>query len=204
MKLALSLCLLSFGVFIASCSTEISRNNGSPPDVTSVPTAESHSSPTVENDSSPNPNDVVIFDGKNYIKKNGWKIPSRKDIYKDDTYDGGLVQRTTESGKRVETTTTRYFYKTTWLYSQDFYFEGSGLDWMKGQLESPSFLEMSVKGKVFFYSIFTEKIMPPPQSNNDPHEDPFRYKIMDADGDGIFETLLGKNDDIVVPDWVLK
>ena len=41
--------------------------------------------------------------------------------------------------------------------------------------------------------------MSPPPSNIDPHEDPVIYQIMDADGDGIFETLLGDYHEIIVP-----
>jgi hypothetical protein len=95
-------------------------------------------------------------------------------------------------------------FKTPWIHSEVFKYEGGDLDWMKGQLESVSYLEMSANRKVFFYSIFTEKVVLPPPSNNDPHDDPFRYQIMDADGDGIFETLMGEYDEIVVPDWALR
>jgi hypothetical protein len=196
----------------SSCSDAARVNNTVTSDVNRPRAVENQSpgnvsdqsSQTVEWSPSRNPKDVVVFDGKNYIKKSGWKVPPRKHSYKDETYESDLERRTTESGKRVITTTIEYIYKTPWLYSQDFYFEGGGLESMKGQLESASFLEMSANGKVFFYSVFTQKVLSPPPSNNDSHEDPFRYKIMDANGDGIFETLLGDYDEIIVPNWVLK
>ena len=34
---------------------------------------------------------------------------------------------------------------------------------MKGNLKSDGFLELSVKGKIFLYSIFAEKVVPPPR-----------------------------------------
>lgn len=203
---------LSFLFYSSSCSGAGGVNSAATTNANDAPAAANEtegnvsdqSSMIVESSPSPKPKDVVVFDGKNYIKKRGWKTPSRNDAYIDDTYDQGIVERVTENGKQVRTKTIDYIFKTPWLYSQDFYFKGRGLESMKGQLESTSFLEMSVNGKVFFYSIFTQKVVSPPPSNNDPHEDPFRYQIMDADGDGIFETLLGDYDELVVPNWVLK
>ena len=54
------------------------------------------------------------------------------------------------------------------------------------------------------YSITVEKVVTPSPSNNEDHVDPFGYRIQDRDGDGIFETLLPRGTDIVVPNWVLK
>ena len=206
------LLVLSFLFHTSSCSSDVVVNNAATTNFNSPPAAENQnagnvsdqSSQDVESGPSSKPKDVVVFDGKNYLKKSGWKVPSRKEAYLNDTYDQGVVERVTKNGKQVRTKTIDYIFKTPWLYSQDFYFVGRGLESMKGQLESTSFLEMSVNGKVFFYSIFTQKVVSPPPSNNDPHEDPFRYQIMDADGDGIFETLLGDYDEIIVPNWVLK
>lgn len=203
---------LSFLFHTSSCSSANVVNNTATTNFNSPRATENQNagnvldqpSQTGERSPSPKPKDVVLFDGKNYIKKSGWKKPSRNDAYIDDMYDQGDVKRVTENGKQVTTDTVDYIFKTPWHYSQDFYFEGSGLDLMKGQLESTSFLEISVNGKVFFYSVFTKRVASPPPSNNDPHEHPFRYKIMDADGDGVFETLLGGHDEIIVPDWVLK
>lgn len=212
MEIRVSLFLLFF-VFISSCSKSTEKSNVSTSGVKPLETAASNPqvnlqnapTPTVESKSTPNPKDVVRFDGTNYIKKSGWKVPSRNDTYVDDTYDQGNVKRMTENGKQVEMKTVNYLYKAPWLYSQDFYFEGRELDYMKGSLSAGHFFEMSVNGKVFMYTIGgNEKVVPPPGSNSDPHKDPFGYQIMDKDGDGIFETLLGPFDEIIVPNWVLK
>jgi hypothetical protein len=211
---ASTLLFLSLSIIFhsSSCSRHVEVNSVGTPDLRPVETnavnsnvsAQNTPVQTVESKSPSNPLDKVLFDGKNYIKKNGWKVPSRRDMYKDEAYDDRPVQRITESGKRVDTTTSSYFAKDPALYTQEFYFEGRDLDWMKGQLEYLSILEMSVKGKVFFYSVSTQKVVSPPPSNVDNHEEPFSYQIMDTDGDGIFETLLGDYDEIIVPNWVLK
>lgn len=111
---------------------------------------------------------------------------------------------TTEDGKKIEVSTIHYSYKTPKSYSEDFDYEVPYLEKMKGKLRSEGFTAYSVNGKSFMYAVFVERVVPPPASNSDPHEDPFVYTIMDADGDGIFETLLGDYDEIVVPNWVLK
>lgn len=200
-----------FGVYISACSTGIDdRNSGtsSPkPAGNTVLNSEGNLPntpvPPIES-SSPNRRDIVLFDGKNYIKKSGWKTPSRSNAYIDESYDQGEVERLTVSGKQVKTKTLLYDYKTPCLYSQDFHYDGRDLDYLKGKLESLSFLEMSVNGKVFMYSISVEKVVTPPPSNNGPHVEHFGYQIQDRDGDGIFETLVGHDGDIIVPNWVLK
>lgn len=210
MKVALSLYLLLLGVHIFGCTKAVEENNAgisSPKPAENVllnseATPQNTPRPSIES-SSPNPRDVVLFDGKNYIKKSGWKKPSRSDTYVDENYDQGDPWRVTKSGKKVMTKTILYGYRTPWLHSEDFYYEGRKLDYLKGKLESLSFLEMSANGKVFMYSISVEKVVSPP-SNNESHQDPFGYRIMDADGDGIFETLVHADGDIVVPDWVLQ
>ncbi len=211
MKMSLTLYLLLFGVHIFGCSKAVEENNavGTPSlmpaqDAPANIWAKSRSnmpSQPIES-SSPSPRDFVLFDGKNYIKKNGWKKPSKKDTYKDENYDQGDAERVTKSGKRVRTKTDLFLIR--WLHSQDFIYKGRELDYLKGKLESTSFIEMSANGKVFFYSVFVEKVVSSPPSNDEPHEHLTSYRIMDADGDGIFETLLGDYDEIVVPDWVLK
>ncbi len=212
MKLVLSLFLLFLGVHIFACSNAVNENNAVE---TPVPThvqddpaniwANSRSNmPSLPIEvSSPSPRDVVLFDGKNYIKKNGWKKPSKKNTYKDEKYDQGDAERTTKRGKQIRTKTDRYLIRPPWLHSQDFIYEGRDLDYLKGKLESFTFMEMSANGRVFLYSIMVKKVESTPPSNGD-HWEPFVYEIMDADGDGIFETLLGDYDEIVVPNWVLK
>lgn len=211
MKVTLSMYLLLFGVHISACSTGIDDRNsgasGPKPAGNTVLNSEVNlqktPGPPIES-SSPNRRDIVLFDGKNYIKKSGWKTPSRSDTYIDESYDQGKGEGVTVSGKRVRTNTIFYLYKVPWLYSQDFYYEGRDLDYLKGKLESLSFMEISVNGKVFMYSISTQKVVEPPPSMNEDHEDPFGYQIQDRNGDGIFETLLGDYDEIIVPNWVLK
>ncbi len=210
MRMSLILYLLLFGFHIFGCSKAVPENNTGTSNLKPAENAVLNSeviprntpSPSIERPS-PNPRDVVLFDGTNFIKKSGWKMPPKNDTYIDENYDQGDPERLTKSGKKVKTNTILYGYRTPWLYSEDFFYEGRNLDYLKAKLESFSFLEMSANGKVFFYSIFAQKVVSPP-SDNEPHLDPFSYQIMDADGDGVFETLLGDYDEIVVPNWVLR
>ena len=207
MRIVLSLCLLLFGVHFSGCSNGTERADARAPGPQTTENAlintEANQQVTpnlsVET-SSPNPRDVVLFDGKNYIKKSGWKTPSKDDTYIDDSYDQGSVEGASEDGKRVKTNTVLYGYRTSWWHSQDFYYEGQDLDYLKGKLESLSFMETSVNGKVFMYSVTVGPLI----LNDLDHREPFGYQIQDADGDGIFETLLSKDADIVVPNWVIK
>jgi hypothetical protein len=61
-------------------------------------------------------------------------------------------------------------------------------------------METSVNRKVFMYSI----TVGPLNLNDRDHRDPFVYQIQDRDGDGLFETLLGDYDEIILPNWVLR
>jgi hypothetical protein len=215
MKPILSLLLLVSGFYISACSKAVEENNAvgtlrpmptqdDPANIWAQSRSNMPSRP-IES-SSPTSRDVVLFDGKNYIKKNGWKKPSKKDTYKDENYDQGDAERVTRSGKRVRTKTDLYLIRPPWLHSQDFIYKGQELDNLKGTLASFSFTEMSANGKVFLYSITVEKVVSPAPSNSSTpdHEDPFIYEIMDADGDGIFETLLRDYDELIVPIWVLN
>lgn len=208
MKVLLSLYSLLLVVHISGCSKGIEGNNAAPSEpkptvnavLPSTTNFENTPRPSDEN-ASPNPRDVVLFDGKNYIKKSGWKTPSRNDTYIDESHDQGSVESRTEKGKQVRTKTLFYGYRTSWWHSQNFFYEGRDLDYLKGKLESLSFMEISVNGKVFMYSITVGPLM----LNDLDHRDPFGYRIQDRDGDGIFETLLGDHyDEIVAPNWVLK
>jgi hypothetical protein len=220
MKLALSLLLLFLGVHISACSKAVEENNAvgtpglmpaqdAPANIWGKSRSNMPSQPIEI--SSPGPRDVVLFDGKNYIKKNGWKKPSKKDTYKDETYDQGDAERVTKSGKRVNTKTDHYSILPPWLHSENFFYKGRELDYLKGKLESLYFLEMSANGKIFLYTISGKKIVSSSgektvssaTSNSDDHEDAFTYQILDNNGDGVFETLV-YDDEIIVPDWVLK
>lgn len=210
MKLRLFFCLL-FGLHIVSCTKDIKKNNIAPANSETARTAENEPTRTVSNQSTetvessppPNTNHNVFFDGKNYIKKNGWKKPPKKDAYKDENYGQGDREGVTKSGKQIGTKTYHYLIRPLWLHSQDFIYEGRELDNMKGKLEASFFLETSASNKVFSYSISVKKVESAPPSDGD-HWEPFIYEIMDADGDGIFETLLGDYDEIIVPNWVLR
>jgi hypothetical protein len=209
---------LSF-LFHASCSNTAEVNDVATVNVSNARADENRnarnvsgqSSETVESSPYPKRKDFVFFDGKNYIKKIGWKVPSRKDAYVDETYDSSPEQGSTTGGKRVYTTTSIYNYKTHSLHSQDFYFEGKDLDYLNGKYESGYFMEISAKGKIFMYTISGKKIVSSSgegtvssaTSNSDSHEDPFTYRILDKNGDGVFETLVYE-DELIVPDWVLK
>ena len=156
---------------------------------------------------SPKSREYVSFDGTNYIKKSGWRVPSRIGAYPSDANDADDPKRMTESGKQVEMVTNFYVYKSPWNYSQIFCYEGSALDFMKGKISAGHFFEMSFDAHVFMYTVGgNQKVSESTaMSNVGSHEDPFVYQIMDKDGDGIFETLLGgEYEDIVVPEWVLK
>jgi hypothetical protein len=196
-------------LLISSCSKVIVENKTTATSSDTAKTADiesatvSNQSPeTVQSVPSSNPRDTVFLDGKNYIKKSGWKVPSRKNIYIDDSPYQVIVTGKTKAGHEVKMSTIHYIYRTPWIYSEDFYWGGQDLEYLKGKLKSDNFSEMSANGKVFMYSINVEKIVPPPASNSDPHEDPFMYRIQDRNGDGIFETLLGE--DFIVPNWVLR
>lgn len=207
MKVTLYIYLLLFGVHFSGCSSGIEGNNPtrSDPDSTENSVLSSSSvhlqnTPGASGESSPpNPRDVVLFDGTYYKKKSGWKSPPKNDTYIDESYDQGSVEGRTEEGKRVRTNTLLYGYRESWWHSQDFYYEGRDLDYLKGKLEAISFMEIRVNGKVFMYSI----TVGPLTLNDLDHRDPFGYRIQDRDGDGLFETLLPRDADVVVPNWVL-
>lgn len=110
------------------------------------------------------------------------------------------MEGATEKGKQVRVKSILYGYRTPWWHSQDFYDGRGDLDYLKGKLESLSFMEISTNGKIFMYSI----TVGPLRLNDLDHRDPFGYRIQDRDGDGIFETLLLRDADIVVPNWILK
>jgi len=176
-----------------------------------VQTAENQSAIPVSNRSaeivaskSPsNPRDPVVFDGKNYVKKSGWSVPPHNDTYVDDAYPEDAAKGTTKVGKAVKVSTIHYIYNIPWIYSETFSFDGSGLDYLKGKIESKYFTELRANGKIFMYTIPGRKVTGLP-ANIEPHEDPFVYQIQDRDGDGIFETLLNGGQDIIVPNWVFK
>lgn len=204
MRTGVFMSLLFFGVHLAACSKAVEKSSvGNPAETVSSNSEailQKTPAPTVESESPTNPKDVVLFDGKNYIKKSGWKPPSREDTYVDESHDQGDFIYLTDNGKRVKTNTILYLYRTSWWHSQDFHYERSDLDYLKGKLESVSFMEKSANGKVFMYSITVGPMI----LNDHDHRDPFGYRIQDRDGDGIFETLLPDDADIVVPNWVLK
>lgn len=197
----------------SSCSSEAGVDNAATSNLNGAPVVENQSvrnvsdqsSPSAEGSPSQNPKDVVLFDGKNYIKKSGWKVPSYDDTYINDTYQlhGKPVEKMTENGKKVKMYAKQYIYKIPPRYSEEFNFKGDDLNYMKGALERSSFFEARANGKVFMYSVFMQKV-PPAAASNSAHELPNQYQIQDTDGDGIFETMLGDYDEIIVPNWVLK
>ncbi|MGD9590347.1 MAG: hypothetical protein AB7Q37_11580 [Pyrinomonadaceae bacterium] len=208
MKVLVSLFLLAIAFSILSCSKAVEETNpaanSGPVQISEneSPTPVSNQSPVgVESKSPLKPRDRVVVEGRDYIKKSGWTIPSGavKDITERQT-DKGI----TKDGKELEVILIFYDYEAPKSYSENFYYDGPNLEYMKGRLRSGGFTEYSVNSRVFMYAVFAKKLAPPPASNSDPHEDPFVYTIKDADGDGIFETLLGDYDKILVPDWVLK
>ena len=210
MKVRVSLCLLGLALSNSSCS-KVEENNVAPTNMNTVQTAENRSATPVSNRSaeivaskSPsNPRDPVVFDGKNYVKKSGWSVPPRNDTYVDDAYPEDAAKGTTKVGKAVKVSTIHYIYNIPWIYSETFSFDGSGLDYLKGKIESKYFTELRANGKIFMYTIPGRKVTGLP-ANIEPHEDPFVYQIQDRDGDGIFETLLNGGQDIIVPNWVFK
>ena len=103
----------------------------------------------------------------------------------------------------MKVSTIHYIYNIPWIYSETFSFDGSGLDYLKGKIESKYFTELRANGNIFMYTTPGRKVTGLP-ANIEPHEDPFVYQIQDRDGDGIFETLLSGGQDIIVPNWVFK
>lgn len=210
MRIAPSLCLLLFGTHFFACSGAIGDRRAGP----SVPKPAENAllNSAVDPRATPGPSgenashdtrDTVVFDGKNHIRRTGWKTPPKKDTDIDESYDQGDVMYLTESGRRVRTNTVLYLYRTPWWHLQDFHYDRGDLDYLKGKLEVVSFMEMSANGKIFLYSISVETVVPVPSNSLD-HQDPFGYRILDRDGDRIFETLLARDAEIVVPNWVLR
>lgn len=212
MKLLSSLLLLFLGVYVAGFSKAVEENNGGTSSmksaenvlVNSEVNSRNTSSQPIES-SSPSRRDIVFFDGKNYIKKNGWKKPPKKDTYKDETYSQGEMSElelATKQGKRVKAKRDLYYIRPLWWHSQDFIYKGQELDYLKGKLRAGFFTEISVNSKVFLYNITVEKVVSgiPPDGD---HREPFVYEIMDSDGDGIFETLVQDDENSIVPNWVL-
>ena len=190
----------------ANKETEVSANASTANSTeSSVANATSnHSSDMIGNSSPTNPRKTVLFDGKNYIKKSGWKGPPKEGTYLEQSEGVRIFVHKTLTGKEVQTKRFHYIYRSPWFYSQDFYYDGADLNVIKGRLEANYFLQFAANEKVFMYSIFGKKVVPPPSSNNEPHEDPFGYRIMDTDGDGVFETFLGDYEELIVPNWVLR
>lgn len=211
MKVTVSLCSFVLAIIsISSCSKAIVENSaGTAANSSAAQTAENESVRSVSNQStqtdkrksSPGPRGEVISAGKDYIKNSGWTVPSGAET---DVTERQTDMGTTKDGKAVQVILIFHDYKAPKSYSENFYYEGPNLDNMKGRLRSGGFTKYGANGKIFMYAVFVEKVVPPPASNSDPHEDPFVYQIMDADGDGIFETLLGDYDKIIVPNWVVK
>jgi hypothetical protein len=198
-KVSVSLILIVFGFYIFSCSKTASVNNTDSTDL-------NYALPS-ETKSPLNSEDVVVRNGKNYIKKNGWLLPPLRDRKLVRT---SVLQWSTAKGKKVGVTSTHYIFEKpllyshdSWLYSQDFSYEDGTLDYLKGKLESEFFMEFSLNGKVFMYSIFAKEVRELPPSNTDPSEERFVYQIADNDGDGVFETLVN-DEEVIVPKWVLK
>ncbi len=189
MKMPISLCLLVLTLLVSSCSKTAGVNNAAKNVVKDANTTEKQQPSNSE--------DEVPIPRMNQAKASGWQVPPpNRDVVRKSVAD---MQTTT--GKQVKVTSTdySYAYENPWSYSEDF------RD-LRGpvKLESVFFSEYSGKGRVFMYSIMAKEVRAPPVSNRVPHEDSFVYKIMDADGDGIFETLLGDYDEIIVPNWVVK
>ena len=123
MKTSFSLCLIVIAFWISSCSKAIVGNNPASPNTTEAPEPErsrpasTQSAETVESRTSSNPRDAVLFDGKDYIKKSGWNVPSKNETYveKRETQ----IERT-QNGKEVKVTSIHYIYKSPRFYSEDF------------------------------------------------------------------------------------
>ena len=202
-------CLFLCAFHTSSCSNARVENPGGTANSPTEQLAENRSTPRTS--SQPEKTDAcsvastsadeVIYSGKDYIKNSGWTLPSREltDITERQT-DMAL----TVDGKKVEVILIFHDYKAPKSYSETFCFTGRNLDYMKGRLRSGGFTEYSKNGRVFRYAVFAEKVLPPLESNSEPHEETFVYQIQDANGDGVFETLLGNYDEFIVPNWVLR
>ncbi len=146
----------------------------------------------------------VVFDGKNYIKKSGWTVPTRQDTYVGQhAWNNKTIEKLTANGTKVKVIGKQFLYGSPLPLSEEFSFDGDGLDFMKGNIMCYGFFEDTANGKVFRYTIYIQKEQPAGVSNTD-RKGPTQYEIHDNDGDAIFETLLGDGDEFIVPNWVLK
>jgi hypothetical protein len=199
LKVSLCSCLLLLGFYFGSCSQVanvnseiIARNGVAPPNTNS----------SLDPKKSPTPNEEeVLFDGKNYLKKSGWRIPrldGRREVVQT-----SVEAMSSQTGKDVDVTTKLYSYDEPIVYSLNFSSKRSELDDFKGNLETPWFRELSLDGKIFRYIIFAKVIKGSLPSNREPAEERYEYLLQDDDGDGVFETFIYKGD-IKVPAWVFK
>jgi len=199
MRLSLSLCLILWCAFHTLSCSEAGALNSETVANDNASTPNLNTSVTPENKSSLNSRDTVL---KNCIKKDGWLVPSPDGRQISDTKKHMMPTR---NGKEIEVTeiTYSYGYENPWTYSQDVPCKGGGTENLRGKVATPWYTELSVKSKVFMYSIFAKEVRLPPPSNSDPGEERFIYQIQDADGDGVFETLV-HDKNTSVPEWVLK
>ena len=188
MKVWVSLFLLGLVFSILPCSGTEAGNNAATPVVKDVNIREKQLPSNSESE--------VSSRQQNQTKKGGWQVPPRN---KQHIVDISVNTLPTEDGKDVEVTRTHYSFDPPWPYTEDFLDLSGPL-----KLETHFVMEHSRKGKAFMYSIFAKRVLSRPPSNNEPHEDTFVYLIQDKDGDGIFETLPGDFDKIIVPKWVLR
>lgn len=203
--------LLLFVFYTFSCSREVLKDNSGSTNQNTATSAEAEhardvvnqTTPPVKNGTPGNATGQVVFDGKNYIKKSGWRIPSHIDTYVGEhQWNGKPRDYLTKDGNTVKMIGRQFVYRHPRQISEDFHFDGSGLDYIKGTLEWHGFFEDVANGKILMYTVYIQKVQPATTSNS-AREGPSSYQIMDTNGDGIFETLLGSQKEIVIPDWVL-
>lgn len=199
--LTLSLILSAF--FSLSCSkTETINNENSPNSNASTVTLNLNSVENAQDNTSSNSQESALIKRKPCVKKSGWLRPSSKERYISDKPTKSMMPM--KNGKEVEVTTNHFGYNIPWSHSLEINCESNDWDYLKGKLETPWFMEVSFKGRVFMYSIFVKSVSED-YSAKEVGEERYIYQIQDSDGDGIFETLLNSyNEEVFVPEWVQK
>ena len=196
MKTSITLWSIFLVLFIWSCSDSATVNNVGSPGLNIAGTPNVSSAGLPEKKLPSNSGGDVLSDSKDRTKKGGWRVPKSDKRKIENT---SVNSRPTEEGGDAEVTRTHYSFEIPWSYTEDFADLRGPL-----KLESEFFMELKVNGKVFMYAIFAKEVRTRAPSNNEPHVDTFVYRIRDDDGDGIFETLVGGDEETKVPKWVLK
>ena len=133
-----------------------------------------------------------------YIKKEGWEVPSQKQ--KQSIHSNSSKAKTSE-GETVKVIVDLYVPTDDLITNEPF--ESIGKKEF-GVIKIENFTELKVNNKVFCYILMAHRTKTHPDTGKLISIGPgFYFRYMDMDGDSKFETLIiaGKTD---VPNWVTK